>query len=61
MKSQLVDFQNKPRIAGVIDLCEAKPSRASFLTTVAFSKRVRQIPAENKRTQLCLHTELAKE
>ena len=41
MISRLVGFLiNKPRIACVINLVEAKPSRANFLTAVAFSKRV---------------------
>jgi len=31
---------NKPRIALVIDLFNATPSRANFHTAVAFSKRV---------------------
>jgi len=42
----------------VIDLFDETPSRANFLNAVAFSKTVRLIPAENKRTQLCLHAEL---
>jgi len=40
----------------VIDLCEAKPLRGNFLT-----KSLRQIRAENKRTQLCLEINLAEE
>jgi len=40
MKSRLVGFLNKPRIASVIDLFDATPSRANFLTAVAISKTV---------------------
>jgi len=32
--------RNKPWLAEVIDLFEASPWRANFLTTVTFSKRV---------------------
>jgi len=45
----------------IIDLFDAMPSRANFLTSVALSKGVRLIRAENKRTQLCLQIELAEE
>jgi len=61
MKSQFVGFlkQDKNRVSdGPFD---ATPSRANFLTTIAFSKSVRLIPTENKRMQLCFQTELAEE
>jgi len=46
----------------VIDVSEATPSPANFLTAVAFSKTsVRLIRAENKRSQLCLQIGLAEE
>jgi len=45
----------------VIDLFEAKPSRANFFTAVAFSKSVRLIQAEKKRRHRCFQTELAEE
>jgi len=46
----------------VIDLFEATPSSANFLTAVAFLKAsVRLIRAENKRSQLCLQIGLAEE
>jgi len=46
-------FLKQAKLAGVPDHFEAIPSRANFLTAVAFSKGVRLIRAENKRTQLC--------
>jgi len=54
MKSLFVGhrFLKQAKIEGVIDLFEAMLSLANFLTAVAFSKGVRLIPAENKRTQL---------
>jgi len=45
----------------MIDLFDATPSHANFLIVVAFSKTVRLIPEENKRTQLCLQTKLSAE
>jgi len=45
----------------VIDLFDATPWHANFQTAVAFSKSVRQVPAENERTQLCVQKELAEE
>jgi len=46
----------------VIDLFEATPSRASFVTSVDFSKKsVRLLREKIKRTQLYLQIELAEE
>jgi len=45
----------------VIDLFKATPTRANFLTAVAFSKCVRLIQAQNKRTQLYLQIKVAED
>jgi len=47
----------------VIDLFDAMPSHANFLTVGCrlLKKSVTLIRAENKRTQLCLQIELAEE
>jgi len=50
MKSRLVRFKTSQRITWVTDLFDTTPSRANFLTAVAFSNSVRLIPADNKNT-----------
>jgi len=47
-------LQNESRIAWVIDLFEAKPSRANFLTAVAFSKRVWDQSEQRKKERSCV-------
>jgi len=51
MKSRLVGFLKQ-----AIDLFNATPSRANFLTAVAFSKSVRLIATENERSYVCKQT-----